>query len=176
MNKKDIEILARNDVKVSHNPTSNMKLASGIMPYKELKNAGITVSLGTDGCASNNNLDMFESMKFASLGQKAFYNDQTVMQSKEAFELATTNGAKALRLNAGLLRENMLADLVLIDLKRVEFTPNYNLISNLVYSANGSCVDTVICDGKILMENHVINGEEEILKKVDEISQDLISR
>lgn len=176
LSKKDIEILVKNDVKIAHNPASNMKLASGIMHYKELKNSGLTISLGTDGCASNNNLDMFESMKFASLSQKAFYNDQTVMPSREAFDLATVNGANALRINAGLIKENMLADLVLIDLKKAELTPNYNLISNLVYSANGSCVDTVICDGKILMENRTLKGEQKILEKVNEVAQDLISR
>lgn len=176
LSKRDIEILARNDVKIAHNPTSNMKLASGIMHYKEMKESGLTISLGTDGCASNNNLDMFESMKFASLGQKAFYNDQTIMKSREAFELATVNGAKALRLNAGMIKENMLADLILIDLKKAELTPNYNLISNIVYSANGSCVDTVICDGKILMENHIVKDEEEIIEKVNKVAQDLVSR
>lgn len=176
LDRKDIEILSKFNVKISHNPVSNMKLSSGFLPYTKMRNSGLVISLGTDGCASNNNLDMFESMKFAALLQKIHRNEPTVMPAEEAFQLATLNGAKSLQINSGIIEEEKLADIVLIDLKRPELAPNHNLISNLVYSANGSCVDTVICDGRILMQNRKVDGEEEILKKVGEVASDLVSR
>jgi len=176
LNKKDMEILARYDVKIAHNPVSNMKLSTGVIPYTEMVKVGLTVSLGTDGCASNNNLDMFEEMKFAALLQKSARSDPTVMPANEAWEMATINGATALGLNSGRIEEGRLADIILIDLKRPEVTPDHNLISNLVYSANGSCVDTVICDGRILMQNRKVEGEDEIMEKVNEVAMDLTQR
>ncbi len=176
LDQKDIAILARHKVKIAHNPVSNMKLASGILPYKEMKEHGITISLGTDGCASNNDLDMFESMKYAALLQKIHRYDPTVLPAKEALEMATINGAKTLGINAGAIDAGKLADIILIDLKRPELTPMNNLAANLVYSAKGSCVDTVICDGRILMEDLVVKGEEEILEKAGQVAKDLFSR
>ena len=174
--RKDLAILARHGVKVAHNPISNMKLASGVLPYKEMKDAGITVSLGTDGCASNNDLDMFESMKFSALLQKVHTFDPTILPAKEAYEMATINGAKTLGINAGAIEKGMLADIILIDLKRPELTPGNNLTADLVYSAKGSCVDTVICDGKIIMERRKVEGEEEIIEKATEAARDLFGR
>lgn len=177
LTKREIKTLAKHDVKIVHNPTSNMKLATGgVMPYVEMKNAGLTVALGTDGCASNNNLDMFEAMKFAALLQKSYRVCQTVLPAPEAFAMATCEGAKALRLDAGEIAEGKLADIVLVDLNRPELTPHYNLASDLVYSANGSCVDTVICDGKVLMRGGRVDGEEEILSKAAETASKLIKR
>lgn len=176
MNRKETELFKKYDVKIVHNPTSNMKLAAGRRPYEELKEQGLysNIALGTDGCASNNNLDMFEEMKIASLLHKAFSGDPTSMPAKEAFELATVNAAKMFRLNSGVIEEGKLADVVLLDLKKVELVPNHNLISNIVYSANGSCVDTVICDGKILMDGRRVEGEEEIKSKVSEVAYELV--
>lgn len=177
LSNEDVDILSRYGVKVSHNPTSNMKLSVGrALPYSQLKNSGITISLSTDGCASNNNLDMFESMKFATLLQKYTTKEQTVMPASETFKMATVNGARALRMNAGEIKEGMLADVLLIDLKRAELIPNHNLISNLVYSANGYCVDTTICDGKILMRDRKVEGEEEILSRAIKTAKDLVER
>jgi len=173
LNQKDIEILAKYDVKIAHNPASNMKLSTGVMPYPEMVKAGLVVSLGTDGCASNNNLDMFEELKFAALLQKSARGDPTAMPAKEGWEMATINGAKALGLNSGRIEEGMLADIILINLERTELTPNHNLISNLVYSANGSCVDTVICDGRILMRGRKVEGEEEIIEKANDVAMNL---
>lgn len=171
----EIKILAKNGVKISHNPTSNMKLATGgVMPYLEMKENNLLITLGTDGSASNNNLDMFESMKFAALMQKAHRWNQTVLSAKEAYEMATINGAKALGLNTGVIEEGKLADIILIDLKRAEMTPCHDLISNLVYSANGSCVDTTICDGKILMLNRKVEREEELLKKAEKVAVEFV--
>jgi 5-methylthioadenosine/S-adenosylhomocysteine deaminase len=168
-NNKDIETLGKFDVKTSHNPISNMKLAIGkAISYKVLTSAGVTVSLGTDGCASNNNLDMFESMKIATLLQKFQTNDQIVMPTTEVFDMATINGAKTLRLDAGIIAEGKLADLLLVDIKHPAMTPNHDLISNLVYSANGSVVNTMICDGKIVMQDRKVEGELEVIEKCRE--------
>jgi len=173
---KEMELLKKSDVKIVHNPTSNMKLAAGRMLYEELKKADLysNIALGTDGCASNNNLDMFEEMKVASLVHKAFYGDPTSLPAKEAFALATRNAAKMFRLNSGVIEEGKLADVVLLDLKNVELLPNHNLTSNIVYSANGSCVDTVICDGRILMDARKVEGEEEIKDKAKEVAYELV--
>jgi len=119
---------------------------------------------------------MFESMKFAALLQKAHRWDQTVLPAKEAFAMATKEGAKALNLNAGEIAEGKLADIALIDLNRPELTPHYNLASDLVYAANGSCVDTVICDGKLVMQNRKVEGEDEIIAKARDVAKSLVSR
>ena len=170
MSEKDIELLALHDVKIVHNINSNLKLASGYkFKYKEFKDAGLTVTLGTDGCASSNNLDMLEAMKTAALVQKAWREDPTVMPLNELMDMATVNGAKALDLDCGSIEEGKLADMVLIDIDNYAFTPNYNFLANLIYSANSSCVDTVICNGDIVMENRHVNGEEEILENVRRI-------
>lgn len=178
LSREEMELLRKNDVKIVHNPTSNMKLAAGGMPYEELKKAGlyVNIALGTDGCASNNNLDMLEEMKVASLFHKAFSGDPTSMPAEEAFELATRNAAKVFRLNSGVIAEGKLADIALLDLTKVELVPNHNLTSNIVYSANGSCVDTVICDGEILMEGRKVKGEDEIKEKAQEVAYELVNR
>lgn len=177
MNRKELGLLKKHDVKIVHNPVSNMKLAAGRLPYEELKELGLysNIALGTDGCASNNNLDMFEEMKTASLLHKAFSGDPTSMPANEAFELATVNAAKMFRLNSGVIATGKLADVVLLDLKKAELVPNHNLISNIVYSANGSCVDTVICDGKILMADRKVEGEEEIKEKAQEVAYEIVT-
>ncbi|MBD3388218.1 MAG: amidohydrolase family protein [Candidatus Altiarchaeales archaeon] len=174
---REIRLMGESGVKVSHCPTSNMKLSVGeALDYEKLKHAGVCVSLGTDGCASNNTLDMFESMKNAALLQKIWYGDPTRLPAGEAFRMGTSEGAKALKLDTGAIEEGRLADIVLVDLKRPELTPHHNLVSDLVYSASGGCVDTVICDGEVIMENGRVDGEEEVMEKAEEIVGDLFSR
>lgn len=175
LNTKEIKTLKKYDVKISHCPTSNMKLCSGVLPYEKMKMLGLKVTLGTDSAASNNNLDMFQEMKFATLLQKIHTMDPTSMPVNEIFQIATINGAIALNLNAGEIKEGKLADIALIDLKRVEMTPCYDLIANLVYSANGNCVSDLICDGKILMLNREIPNEEKILEEIREVVKNLIN-
>jgi 5-methylthioadenosine/S-adenosylhomocysteine deaminase len=175
MSEKEIAICAKHDVKIVYNPHSNLKLASGHhFPYKKLKEAGVNVSLGTDGCASNNNLDMLESAKFAALIQKSVNKDPTLLSAEETFDLCTKNGATTFKLESGTLEEGKLADILLIDLERAEMTPNHNLISNLIYAANGGCVDTMICDGKILMRGGKVKGEKEIMAKARSVAQVLL--
>ncbi|VGO18042.1 amidohydrolase [Pontiella sulfatireligans] len=160
---KEIHLLAKNGVKVVHNPVSNMKLASGSFSYARMREHGVEVSLGTDGCSSNNNLCMLEEMKMAALHAKLVHNDPTVLSAREAFNMATLEGAKALRLDCGEIAEGKLADCMLVDLSNHRLAPGYQLIDDLVYSADTSCIDTVICDGRILMQNGCVEGEEEIV-------------
>lgn len=173
----EIEILAHTGTKVAHCPTSNMKLASGqAMPYAAMKEAGIVMGLGTDGAASNNNLDLFEAMKFAALFQKFAHRDPTILPAHEAWQLATLGGARALGIDAGLIQEGRLADLLLVDLRRAELTPRHDDVSNWVYSAHGNIVDTVICDGQVLMKGRRVKGEAEILEKAAQAARELVSR
>lgn len=163
----DIEILARNNVGVAHCPESNMKLASGVAPVARLIEAGVNVGLGTDGAASNNNLDMLEEMRSAAMLQKVYTGNPTVIPALTALRTATANGARVLGLadEIGLLKAGMKADLILIDTRRPHFRPQHNLIANLVYAAHSADVDTVIVNGEILMENRRVLAmdEEEVM-------------
>jgi 5-methylthioadenosine/S-adenosylhomocysteine deaminase len=171
----DIKILADKGVKAVHNINSNLKLASGYMfRYNEMRDAGVTVTLGTDGCASSNNLDMIEVMKTTALMQKAWRKDPTAMPLDELFTLATENGGKALGLKTGKLQEGYYADLSLIKLNTVAFTPNIDFLANLVYSAHGDCIDTLICNGQILMENRICAQENDILENVNRLYKKLL--
>lgn len=177
LDKNEIQILKKYEVKVSHNPVSNMKLAVGkAMPYPEMRKAGILVTLGTDGSASNNTLDMLETMKFASLYQKAYTGDPTALPAGEAVTLATENGAKALGIDAGRIAPGKLADIALIDLGMPQLSPCHSFVSDLVYSASGHCVDTVICDGEILMQDREVRGEDAILEEARDAAADVVGK
>ncbi|MDR3140139.1 MAG: amidohydrolase [Tannerellaceae bacterium] len=172
---EEIQMLAGSGVKVVHNPASNMKLGSGIeFKFVEMRKAGIPVAIGTDGCSSSNNLDMTEAMKLASLLGKGWRKNPVVLTADEVFFAATAQGAAMLGIKAGRIEEGYLADLCLIDLNIPAFTPNFNFASNLVYAANGSCVDAVICDGKILMQNKRVPGEDEIMERTAAIAYNLM--
>lgn len=173
----EIKMLADHGVKVVHNPASNMKLASGYcFKYKEMRDAGITVALGTDGCSSSNNLDMIEAMKLASLIGKAWRKDPEILPCDEALYAATVAGSQITGLDVGRVSEGCLADLCLIDLKLPAFVPNFNFVSNLVYASNGSCVDTVVCDGRVVMSNKKVAGEDEIMERAAQVAYDLMKR
>ena len=162
LDSRDIQILARHGITVAHNPASNMKLASGVMPLQRLLNAGVNVGLGTDGAASNNNLDMLDEMKLAALLHKVHNLDPTVADAKTVFRMATVNGARALGIKAGVIKEGYLADVAIIDFNRPHLRPVNNVISHLVYSASGNDVETTIVDGKILMlDREVLTLDEE---------------
>ncbi len=177
VDEEEIGILADSGAKVVHNPASNMKLASGYQfKYKEMRDAGIKVAIGTDGCSSSNNLDMIESMKLASLLGKAWRKDPEVLTCDEMLYSATTAGADILGMNAGRIMEGCIADLCLVDLNIPAFTPNFNFISNLVFAANGSCIDTVVCDGRIVMRDKKVPGEDDIMEKAARAAYDLIKR
>ncbi|MDR1814116.1 MAG: amidohydrolase [Tannerella sp.] len=174
---EEIMMLADTGVAVVHNPASNMKLGSGgRFKFEEMKRAGVRIALGTDGCASSNNLDMIETMKLASLLGKAWRKDPTALTCSDIYKAATTVPAEILGIKAGKIETGYLADLCLIDLNQPAFTPNFNLVSNLVYSANSSCVDTVICNGEILMANRKIAHEKEILEEAAVRAENLTLR
>lgn len=166
VNDEEMDILADRDVKVVHNPASNMKLGSGIFPFKGLASRGICIGLGTDGCSSNNNLDMLEEMKIASLQSKLYDHDPTVFSASEALQCATVNGARIFGLDMGKISEGMLADCILINLDHYSLVPRHNLVSNLVYSASSEAIDTTICNGRVLMHGRKVPGEEEIIREV----------
>lgn len=175
---EEIEIIKKNNVKISHNPCSNMKLASGICPVSKLIENDICVSIGTDGASSNNNLDLIEELKTASLLQKVSTLDSKVLNSDEALAMGTIKGAESLGLDfeIGSIEVGKKADIILIDTNSANMVPDSSsLSSNVIYSANGSNVDTTICDGKILMENKklTILDEEEIYKKARQAIKEL---
>lgn len=175
---EEIEIIKKHGVKVSHNPCSNMKLASGIAPVSKLIENGVCVSIGTDGASSNNNLDLIEELKTASLLQKVSTLDPKVLSSDEAIEMATIKGAEALGLSdeIGSIEVGKKADIILIDTNQANMTPDSSTVSsNIIYSANGSNVDTTICNGKILMENRKLTvlDEQEIYAKAKQAIKEL---
>ncbi|MBZ9572327.1 amidohydrolase [Patescibacteria group bacterium] len=177
LNDKEIEILKKRKCSVVYNPCSNLKLAVGqIFPYKKFKENKVNVCLGTDGPASNNSLDMFLEMKTASLLQKHQEKNPTVLPAKEVIKIATQNGAKALKINTGKIKEGKLADLILIDLNQVSLKPGHNFISDIVYSASGNCVSDMICNGKAIMRERKIEREKEIIKKATKRAKELIER
>lgn len=174
---EEMDLLAKYNVSVVHNPASNMKLASGYaFKYEEMKRRGIRIGLGTDGCSSSNNLDMFTAMRLASFLGKVWRFDSTAVKADDIFASATSIGADILGIDAGVLAEGKLADLCLIDLDRPEMVPVHNLTSNLVYSASGAFVDTVICDGRILMQGGYVEGEEEIIRQAREVAARLVPK
>ena len=162
----EIDIIRRKKIRVAHNPGSNMKLASGICPATKLLSAGVTVALGSDGAASNNNLDMLEEMRLAALLAKVDTFNPQALPAPQAIQIATHFGAAALGLqNVGRLAQGCKADIVLWNMRGVDWQPNFNPASLLVYSANSSAADTVIVNGKILMQDRSLNtlDEEKIL-------------
>ncbi|MCS4541350.1 MAG: amidohydrolase family protein [Euryarchaeota archaeon] len=176
----DIKLLKETNTKVAHNPTSNMKLASGIAPVPKLLASGVTVGLGTDSCASNNNLDMFGEMKMAALAHKVNSLDPTLMPAQKVLEMATINGAKVLGLKneIGSIEPNKKADLIIVNASKPNWTPLFNPYSNLVYSAHGDDVETVIVNGEILMENRRVEtiSEQKIIEEAQKKADDLVKR
>ena len=150
----DMEIMARRGVSVSHNPQSNMKLASGIAPVVRMQEMGANVGLGTDGPSSNNDLDMWEEMRSASFLQKVTVADATALPAYRVLQMATSDGARALGMSGkiGIVEKGARADLILVNLGAPHFCPGNDLIADLVYCGKASDVDTVIVDGKILVE------------------------
>lgn len=149
----DMALMAKKNVSVVTNPASNMKLGNGFAPVPEMIDAGINVCLGTDGAASNNSLNMFREMSLLALIHKGTHDTPVCIGAREAFDMATINGAKALGLDkTGAIKKGYKADLAILDINTPSMVPKNNLLSSLTYSANGSEVDTTIVDGEILME------------------------
>jgi cytosine/adenosine deaminase-related metal-dependent hydrolase len=180
LTEKEWGILAMRGATVAHCPSSNTKLASGIAPVPEMIRHGVNVGLGCDGGPSNNCYDMIREMKLASLIQKVRLSDPTVMSAEDVLEMATINGAKALGMEKeiGSLEVGKKADLVLVRMDKPHLTPILNPISHLVYSAEGSDVDTVIADGEILMEQRQVKtlDESKIIQEANRRAGKLLER
>jgi 5-methylthioadenosine/S-adenosylhomocysteine deaminase len=151
----DIEILKKRGVGISHNPESNMKLASGTAPVPALRQAGVPVGLGTDGAASNNDLDMFEAMRAAALLHKLISKDPRTLPAGDVIAMATIEGAKAIGMDAqiGSLEPGKRADLIVVGTNTARQTPMYDPLSHLVYVMRGDDVETTIVNGKVLMKD-----------------------
>lgn len=160
---EDIRIMKNKQVRIAHNPGSNMKLASGIAPVPQMLEAGLTVGLGTDSAASNNNLDMLEEIRLTALLHKMHSNDPLAIPAGTAVELATTGGAKAIGLGkiTGKLAPGYKADIVLLDMSGLHWYPRHDRLSLLAYSAAGSDVHTVIVNGRIVLENKQLKTIDE---------------
>ena len=162
LTREEIDLTAENDVAVIYNAKSNMKLGSGIAPIVALHRAGAPIALGTDGAASNDLLDLFEEMRCGLLLQKAAQAAPTVLGARDAFRFATEGGARACRINAGILDEGKLADIVLIDLTAPHILQLADeIVPALAYCAKGSDVETVIINGRVVMQNRVIQSIDE---------------
>jgi 5-methylthioadenosine/S-adenosylhomocysteine deaminase len=173
---KEREILKKRNVKVLHCPSSNLKLSNGVAPVSEMMEEGICVTLGTDGAAANNTLDMIRETRLMTLLQKM--GDPSGLCADSALTIATENGGKALGWNTGKIAPGYCADMIFIDLNHFSMTPRHNFLSNVVYSLNASAVDTVIIHGNMVMKKGKILtlNEEDILEKAQAHAYDLLNR
>lgn len=181
LTKSEVALLGKHGVRVAHCPVSNMKLASGgVAPLPEMFEAGVSVGLGTDGAASNNTLDMFETMKVCALLHKAHRWDPTVLNAQKVLDLATIEDARALGVEreVGSLEVGKRADMILVDARAPNMNPIYGaetVVSDLVYSASSANVDTTIVDGRVLMENRKVRSIDvpQIITNTHQISERL---
>nr|HID57925.1 amidohydrolase [Desulfobacterales bacterium] len=173
----DIDLLKQFNVKVAHNPESNMKLASGIAPLPELLKRGVTVGLGTDGCASNNNLDLFQEMDTAAKLHKVNTLDPTVVDAETVVRMATIDAARVLGLEdtIGSIKPGKKGDIIVIDIIRPHLVPLYNPYSHLVYSVTGSDVVTSVINGRVVMEDRVLTtlDLEKVMSDVNKIAKEI---
>ena len=170
----DISRMGDTGAVVSHNPVSNMKLGVGKpLDYRAMVKNNVQVTLGTDGCASNNNLDLTESVKIAALQQK-LSGDTTLLTAQEGYDMLTKNGAKALKTGGGAIVEGMSADIILVDTS-VRGTPGHNIMSDIVYSLQGGDVTDVIIDGKIVMRDRYVQGQEDIIREATSRAKKLVN-
>ncbi len=172
---KDMSIMKRCGVKISHNPISNMKLSvGGTFPMKPLMEKGVTVTLGTDGAASNNSLDMFQTMKISALISKQRYGVASI-DAKRVLEMATRAGYLSLGSDGGKIEVGRLADLILLDRNHHSLVPGNDHISDIVYSCSGSAVRYSIIGGDIVMDNGVVHREYNIIEDARKAASDLLS-
>lgn len=180
LDQKDIDVFADLGVNVSHNPESSMKLAAGIAPVPAMLSKGITVGIGTDGCASNNDMDMFREMDTAAKVHKVTNLDPTVMTAETVCRMATIGGAKVLGLDkiTGSIEEGKKADIILVDMNQPHLTPLYNGYSQLVYAARGADVTTSIINGKIVMKDRRLTtiDVQAAMRNVRSIAADIVNR
>ena len=175
VDEEEMEILKERGVAVVHNPVSNMKLSSGYFKTKPMLDKGLKVLIGTDGCSSNNNLDMQEEAKFAAMMAKCNYGPET-FPVKQVLHSCTLEGAKVFGVDGGEIAVGKLADALLINLNNERFVPNHSFESNWVYASTCEAIDTMICDGKVIMRHRKVKDEEEIIAQAKERCKLLLSR
>ena len=175
---EEIELLAEHDVGVVHCPASNMKLASGMAPVQRMLDAGVTVGIGTDGAASNNDLDPFDELRDAAMLGKLAANDASAVAAADAFRMATEGSARTLGLDTGRIEPGAKADVAVLDLDRPHLTPAHDLVSHLVYAARGSDVRHTVCDGRVLMRDRTVLtlDEQQVRERAQRRANDLIDR
>ena len=177
---KDVAVMKARDVKVSHNPISNLKLASGVSPVPKMLENGVTVSLGTDSPCSNNAADMFEVIKVAALLHKGVNKNPTLMSARQVLKMATLDGARALcwENEIGSIEVGKRADLAIINFEKPHLCPLYNEVSHLVYAAKSADVETVLVNGKIVMENRRLTtlNVEHVMEMVKKAKNRLFER
>jgi len=177
---KDVEVMRKRRVKASHNPISNLKLASGISPVPKMLRKGVTVSLGTDSPCSNNVADMFEIMKTTAILHKGINKNPTLIPAEQVLEMATIEGARALSWESeiGSIEAGKKADLAIINLKKPHLRPLYNETSHLVYAAKASDVEMVIINGQIVMENRQLKtlDIEKVMENVEKAKNNLLNK
>lgn len=179
VNDKELHLIRNRGVNIVHVPTTAMKHGLDVCPVSKMLRHGVTVSLGTDGPGSNNNLDMIEEMRIAVLAQRFLFKNPKSISAKEALFMATINGSKALNLrNVGNIAPGFKADIVLLNLKRERMMPLHNIPSHIVFSINQSDIDSVIINGRIIVENGKILtvNEELILEKVQKAFDKLVNK
>ena len=174
LNDDEIQLVKKTGTVVAHCPTSNLKLGPGQMDLQKYLDMGLKVTLGTDGVSSNNSLSMISEMKLAALSAKNKAGSVLAGKVEDIFSMATKNGFDAFGIHAGEIKEGNLADFILVDLNNQFLLPNDNLISNMIYSADSSCITDVFCDGKPLMYNKIIPHESEIISDFKRVCSDLL--
>lgn len=152
----ELSLMAEHDVGVAHCPTANAKLAAGVAPIAEMVEAGVDVCIGTDGPASNNDLDMWEETRMAALLAKAWSDDAAAVPAEKALEMSTAKGSEVLGFHAGAVERGRPADIAVVDLEAAHLKPRHDVVSHLVYSANGGDVVHTLVDGRVLMEDREI--------------------
>ncbi|GGM58869.1 5-methylthioadenosine/S-adenosylhomocysteine deaminase [Halarchaeum rubridurum] len=174
----EVDLLAERGTAVVHCPASNMKLASGAAPVPAYREAGVTVALGTDGAASNNDLDLFDEMRDAAMLGKHAANDASAVPAEAVVEMATAGGADALGFDAGRIAAGRKADLAVVDFEAAHLTPTHDAVSNLAYATRGSDVRHTVCDGEVLVRDGEVRtlDEDAVRERAAEHARDLVAR
>ncbi|MCF0222394.1 MAG: amidohydrolase [Fibrobacter sp.] len=175
MSEEDISMMSESESAAIVNPCSNLKLCSGIPKIPKMLESGMLVGIGTDGASSNNNLDMHEEMKLTSLITKVSCGAEK-LPAEDVLKMATSNVAIAYGIPAGVIAEGFLADALLVDLSNERLNPCHNLVSNWVYAADSSSIHSVICDGKFVMKNRHVDGEEDIVREAETCAKSIAGR
>lgn len=171
----DREIIAARGAYIAHNPVSNMKLCSGLFDFESARAAGCKIAIGTDGTSSNNNLSMIDEMKSAALTAKVTAKIPTAGKTADIFHAATAVGAEFAGIDAGIIAPGKTADMILVDLTAPVMSGGYDLIADMVYAADTSVIHSVICNGKFLMRDRIIPGEQEVVDAAREVCRKIAS-